>query len=237
MEKGGGAGLRTGRRSCADEGGRKEQVHVRRTLGRAWRGRDSERDSCRRMRDEVDSERWRQRTTCERSDMAPTDTAARPPARNRILSTRRRISPLRAHPPTQAIRAPLLRYTAPRGPARPDQRAGQAGRSGRCQGDKAGISARGQLHIGLSCRPRTSVKLTPQSVVLENLSHGFTHASVLDAKLGTMLHEPSAAPEKRERMEKQARETTTRETGLRLTGCQVSVWRGVGCDSACGEAF
>lgn len=42
-----------------------------------------------------------------------------------------------------------------------------------------------------------------------------------------MLHEPTASEEKKERMEKNARETTTKETGLRLTGSQVSLIAGL----------
>lgn len=74
----------------------------------------------------------------------------------------------------------------------------------------------------VSCSLNIVTELIFQSVVLQNLSHGFTHPSILDAKLGTVLHEPDAPKEKQERMEKNARETTTKETGLRLTGCQVS---------------
>jgi 1D-myo-inositol-tetrakisphosphate 5-kinase/inositol-polyphosphate multikinase len=44
----------------------------------------------------------------------------------------------------------------------------------------------------------------------------------MDAKLGTVLYEPDAKPEKKKRMKKQAKETTIGSTGLRLTGCQVS---------------
>ena len=65
-------------------------------------------------------------------------------------------------------------------------------------------------------------KLIVQSIVIENLSHGFTRPNILDVKLGTVLHEPSASDEKKARMEKQAKETTTREHGIRLTGFQVS---------------
>ncbi|WVQ94821.1 hypothetical protein IAU59_001904 [Kwoniella sp. CBS 9459] len=60
----------------------------------------------------------------------------------------------------------------------------------------------------------------PESVVIENLSHAFTHPNIMDVKLGTVLHGPDASDEKRARMDKQARETTTHETGVRLTGCQ-----------------
>lgn len=57
--------------------------------------------------------------------------------------------------------------------------------------------------------------------MLENASHSFTKPNILDVKLGTVLYDESASPEKRERMEKTARETTSFETGLRLTGFQV----------------
>ena len=60
-----------------------------------------------------------------------------------------------------------------------------------------------------------------QSLVLENLSHSFAKPNILDVKLGTVLYDDSASAEKRERMEKTARETTSLETGVRLTGFQV----------------
>ncbi|WWC91454.1 uncharacterized protein L201_006400 [Kwoniella dendrophila CBS 6074] len=60
----------------------------------------------------------------------------------------------------------------------------------------------------------------PESVVIENLSYSFTHPNILDVKLGTVLYGPDASEEKKTRMDKQARETTTHETGLRFTGCQ-----------------
>ncbi|OCB86569.1 SAICAR synthase-like protein [Sanghuangporus baumii] len=59
------------------------------------------------------------------------------------------------------------------------------------------------------------------SVVLENVSSSFTKPNIMDLKLGTVLYEESAPPEKRERMLATARETTSLETGLRLTGFQV----------------
>ncbi|KAI0739221.1 SAICAR synthase-like protein [Daedaleopsis nitida] len=60
-----------------------------------------------------------------------------------------------------------------------------------------------------------------ESLVLENLSHDFLKPNILDVKLGTILYDDSASPEKRARMEKTARETTSLETGVRLTGFQV----------------
>ncbi|KAI0373134.1 SAICAR synthase-like protein [Pilatotrama ljubarskyi] len=60
-----------------------------------------------------------------------------------------------------------------------------------------------------------------QSLVLENLSHSFSKPNILDIKLGTVLYDDTASEEKRARMEKTARETTSLETGVRLTGFQV----------------
>ncbi|EKM56120.1 uncharacterized protein PHACADRAFT_145233 [Phanerochaete carnosa HHB-10118-sp] len=60
-----------------------------------------------------------------------------------------------------------------------------------------------------------------QSIVLENLSYGFAKPNILDIKLGTTLYDEDASDEKRARMEKKARETTSLETGVRLTGFQI----------------
>ena len=57
--------------------------------------------------------------------------------------------------------------------------------------------------------------------MLENLSHAFAKPNILDIKLGTVLYGDDASPEKRARMEKTARDTTSFETGVRLTGFQV----------------
>jgi 1D-myo-inositol-tetrakisphosphate 5-kinase/inositol-polyphosphate multikinase len=59
------------------------------------------------------------------------------------------------------------------------------------------------------------------SIVLENLSFSFLKPNILDIKLGTVLHDENASPEKVARMQKAAQETTTLETGVRLTGFQV----------------
>ncbi|KAJ7677427.1 hypothetical protein B0H17DRAFT_944838 [Mycena rosella] len=60
-----------------------------------------------------------------------------------------------------------------------------------------------------------------QSIVLENLSHAFLKPNILDIKLGTVLYDESAPPEKVERMLKAAEATTSLKTGIRLTGFQV----------------
>lgn len=60
-----------------------------------------------------------------------------------------------------------------------------------------------------------------QWLVIENLTHPFLKPNVLDIKLGTILHDEFASPDKKERMQRKARETTSGETGVRLTGFQV----------------
>jgi 1D-myo-inositol-tetrakisphosphate 5-kinase/inositol-polyphosphate multikinase len=57
--------------------------------------------------------------------------------------------------------------------------------------------------------------------VLENLSHRFRKPNILDIKLGTILYDETASEEKRLRMEKTAKDTTSFETGVRLTGFSV----------------
>ena len=46
---------------------------------------------------------------------------------------------------------------------------------------------------------------------------------MIDIKLGTILWDESASLEKQQRMEQAARNTTSLETGIRLTGFQVPV--------------
>jgi 1D-myo-inositol-tetrakisphosphate 5-kinase/inositol-polyphosphate multikinase len=60
-----------------------------------------------------------------------------------------------------------------------------------------------------------------QHLVLENAAYGFVKPCILDVKLGTVLYDDDASPEKQERMIKTARNTTSGETGVRLTGFQV----------------
>lgn len=57
--------------------------------------------------------------------------------------------------------------------------------------------------------------------MLENLSYPFLKPNILDIKLGTILYDESAPPEKVSRMIQTAQETTSLETGVRITGFQV----------------
>ncbi|GLB35601.1 putative inositol phosphokinase (IPK) family protein [Lyophyllum shimeji] len=60
-----------------------------------------------------------------------------------------------------------------------------------------------------------------ESLVLENISHPFLKPNILDIKLGTALYDEDAPPAKVERMIETAKNTTSSETGIRLTGFQV----------------
>ncbi|KAH7105787.1 SAICAR synthase-like protein [Auriculariales sp. MPI-PUGE-AT-0066] len=73
----------------------------------------------------------------------------------------------------------------------------------------------------ISVVPVAAVEQEKESIVLENISVAFTKPAIIDIKLGTVLAEETASEEKRVRMEKTARETTSWETGVRLTGFQV----------------
>ena len=58
--------------------------------------------------------------------------------------------------------------------------------------------------------------------MLENLAYPFHKPNICDIKLGTVLYDEDATPEKRARLEKTARDTTTGEMGMRFTSFQVS---------------
>ncbi|KAH8084629.1 hypothetical protein HD553DRAFT_296066 [Filobasidium floriforme] len=66
----------------------------------------------------------------------------------------------------------------------------------------------------------TPVGETPESIVLQNLSAPYVRPCILDIKLGTVLYDRDASEEKKARMEKRAKEGTSFETGVRMTGFQ-----------------
>ena len=70
--------------------------------------------------------------------------------------------------------------------------------------------------------PATGTNAPKQTLVLDNLTHGFTKPCILDVKLGTVLYGEDASPEKKQRMIRTAEQTTSLTTGVRLTGFQVS---------------
>ncbi|EDR12176.1 uncharacterized protein LACBIDRAFT_246465 [Laccaria bicolor S238N-H82] len=72
---------------------------------------------------------------------------------------------------------------------------------------------------GIAIKPTDDHK--DDSIVLENVTYPFLKPNILDVKLGTILYDETASPEKVERMKKTARDTTSFETGVRLTGFQV----------------
>jgi 1D-myo-inositol-tetrakisphosphate 5-kinase/inositol-polyphosphate multikinase len=62
--------------------------------------------------------------------------------------------------------------------------------------------------------------------VIENITYPFLRPSILDVKLGTVTHEEDATEEKKARMIAAAKKSTSFDTGLRLTGFQVSIAAG-----------
>ncbi|KAL4066136.1 hypothetical protein V8B97DRAFT_2068385 [Scleroderma yunnanense] len=69
--------------------------------------------------------------------------------------------------------------------------------------------------------PANGTYAPTQTLVLENLTYGFVKPCILDVKLGTILYDEDASPEKKERMIRTAERTTSLTTGIRLTGFQV----------------
>ena len=65
---------------------------------------------------------------------------------------------------------------------------------------------------------------TETAIVLENLEHGFKNPNVLDLKLGARLYEDGTKPEKAERLDKVAAETTSGSLNFRIAG--MKVWNG-----------
>lgn len=59
-------------------------------------------------------------------------------------------------------------------------------------------------------------------IIIEDLLSGFQRPNVIDVKLGTQLWDENSSEEKKQRMDKASKETTSFETGVRLTGWRVS---------------
>ena len=79
------------------------------------------------------------------------------------------------------------------------------------------------LHLESRREPFARVFITTaHSIVLENLSSSFSKPNILDIKLGTKYHDDKASEEKKARMIQAAKTSTSAETGIRLTGFQVS---------------
>ncbi|ODV87472.1 hypothetical protein CANARDRAFT_174521 [[Candida] arabinofermentans NRRL YB-2248] len=58
-------------------------------------------------------------------------------------------------------------------------------------------------------------------IVLDNALHGFKKPSILDIKLGSILYDETASPEKVERMKKVSNETTSGSLGFRICGMKI----------------
>ncbi|KAF3909877.1 hypothetical protein ABW21_db0206763 [Orbilia brochopaga] len=67
------------------------------------------------------------------------------------------------------------------------------------------------------------------SIVLSNLTYGFTRPCVLDVKLGAQLWDDEAPLEKRARLDDVANATTSRPLGMRIAG--MKVWKGASTSS------
>ncbi|KAJ7818523.1 hypothetical protein B0H14DRAFT_2839255 [Mycena olivaceomarginata] len=81
------------------------------------------------------------------------------------------------------------------------------------------LSLEGELNTD---RPPSEGSLNVKpSIVLENLAHALVKPNILDIKLGTVLYDEAAPPDKVARMIKTAETTTSLKTGIRLTGFQV----------------
>ena len=62
------------------------------------------------------------------------------------------------------------------------------------------------------------------SIVLENVASGFTRPNVIDIKLGARLWGDDSVPDKRAKLDKVSRETTSSSLGFRIAG--MKVWGG-----------
>jgi 1D-myo-inositol-tetrakisphosphate 5-kinase/inositol-polyphosphate multikinase len=62
-----------------------------------------------------------------------------------------------------------------------------------------------------------------RAVILENLVHSFTNPSIVDIKLGAVLHDVEASEDKKQRLAKVSAETTSGSMGLRICGMKVGV--------------
>lgn len=62
---------------------------------------------------------------------------------------------------------------------------------------------------------------TSTSIVLQNVTHGFSHPNVLDLKLGARLWDDAAPIAKRARLDEVSRESTSGSLGFRIAGMKV----------------
>ncbi|KAE9404524.1 SAICAR synthase-like protein [Gymnopus androsaceus JB14] len=74
---------------------------------------------------------------------------------------------------------------------------------------------------GIALKDVKHTEVEKESLVLENLLYPFFKPNILDLKLGRVLYDEDASEEKKIRMRKVARATTSGECGMRLTGFQV----------------
>lgn len=66
--------------------------------------------------------------------------------------------------------------------------------------------------------------VTDSAIMLENVAEHYQKPNILDVKLGARLWADDSPPAKREKMDKQAAETTSKALGLRIAGMRI--WKG-----------
>lgn len=91
------------------------------------------------------------------------------------------------------------------------------------QGIELVTEAQHALLAGLTPEGTQESPLHPShaSIVLENLTKGFVKPSVVDIKLGAMLWDDEATPEKQARMQKVSETTTSGSLHMRVAGMQI----------------
>lgn len=77
------------------------------------------------------------------------------------------------------------------------------------------------IYMGTLKEGETPTDSTKPYIVLQNLYHGFVKPCILDIKLGAVLTDEKATPEKTERLKKVSESTTSSSHGFRVCGMKV----------------
>lgn len=109
-----------------------------------------------------------------------------------------RIEPIQSFPPSKSIGEAIGRAV------------GSAGSAG---------SVTSVRSVGSAISSNTPVTSEEQKyIVLQNLYHGFSKPSILDIKLGKVLYDETASPEKKQRLTDVSNSTTSGSLGFRICG-------------------
>ncbi|TIB66859.1 hypothetical protein E3P77_02003 [Wallemia ichthyophaga] len=79
----------------------------------------------------------------------------------------------------------------------------------------------GALKLHSAPNPPSAEDAPKEAIVLENLTDYFSIPNICDIKLGKVLYDDHATPEKQQRMEQSSINTTSHATGIRFTGFKV----------------